>query len=63
LPFFDVMEHLPPAQQVTFPAASFDIIGQALPSLPWQQLPPLQQAFPFPQQAAPLPQHAILPST
>jgi hypothetical protein len=62
LPFFDVMEHLPPAQQVILPAWSFDIIEQALPSLPWQQLPPLQQALFLPQQAAPLLQHAVPPS-
>ena len=59
---FDAIEHLPPAQQVTLPAWSFDIMGQALPSLPWQQPPPLQQSFPFPQHAAPLPQQAPLPS-
>jgi hypothetical protein len=62
LPFFDAVEHLPAAQQVILPAWSFDIMEQALPSLPWQQLPPLQHALPLPQQAASLPQHAILPS-
>jgi hypothetical protein len=51
LPFFDAVEHLPPAQQVILPAWSFDIMEQALASLPWQQLEPLQHALPLPQQA------------
>ena len=58
----DIIEHLPSAQQLILPLLSFDIIGQLLPSLPWQQLPPLQHSASFEQQLAPLPQQAILPS-
>jgi hypothetical protein len=59
---FDIIGHLPPAQQVILPFWSFDIIAQALPSLPWQQLPPLQQDASLAQAAPSLPQHAIFPS-
>jgi hypothetical protein len=49
LPFFDVMEHLPSAQQDILLPFSLDIMGHCLPSLPWQH-PGLASA-PLPQQS------------
>lgn len=51
LPFFDVMEHLPSAQQDILPAFSLDIMGHCLPSFPWQHLP--LASLPLPQQSLP----------
>jgi hypothetical protein len=55
--FFDIVPHLPSAQQLILSPESFDIIGQALRSFP------LQHLLPDSQHLASLPQHAIfLPS-
>lgn len=59
--FSDVIAHLPSAQHCILPFESFDIIGQVLPSLPWQQLPLLQEE-PSLAHPDPLPQQAVLPS-
>lgn len=45
--FLDVIVHLPSAQHAILLAESLDIMEQVLPSLPWQQLPPLQHAPSF----------------
>ena len=58
----DIIGHFPPAQQVILPAESFDIMEQVLPSLPWQQLSPLQHEPDLLSHFESLPQQVVFPS-
>jgi hypothetical protein len=60
--FLDIIGHFPPEQQAALPSELLDIIGQVLPSFPWQQPPPLQQSPSFALHLESLPQQLILPS-
>lgn len=58
----DIIGHFPAAQQVIFPAESFDIMEQVLPPLPWQQLSPLQHEPDLLSHFESLPQQVVFPS-
>jgi hypothetical protein len=58
----DIIGHFPAAQQVIFPAESFDIMEQILPPLPWQQLSPLQHEPDLLSHFESLPQQVVFPS-